>query len=409
MDETVDLDEASTAIRVDIGAIFVSMELSRSKWLLTSLLPGGGEKMSQHSLPAGDLHGLFERFAEYRRKARGRMGRDYPIVVIQEAGLDGFWIHRALEREGIESHVVDPASIAVPRKKRRAKTDRIDGQALLRVLMAFKRGEPRVCAMVRPPSPQDEDRRRIGRERDTLIKERTGHINRIKGLMFTQGVLDYEPMARDRRARLESLRTGLGDPLASHLKTLIGRELDRLELLIEQIAAVERERAELLDPQGSPETAKAAKLVEFKGIGAEFAAKLWLEAFYRSFGNRRQLGGFSGLAPSPWSSGQIHHEQGVSKAGNPRLRAVLIELAWLWVRHQPDSALTQWFLRRLKDNGGRFKKTLIVALARKLFVALWKYLEKGEPMKGAVMKSTPPKSAGRKSPAPKAPSPRSAA
>ena len=402
MNEIVDHVEASTAIRIDIGAIFVSMELSRSCWLLTSLSPGGGEKMSQHSLPSGDLHGLFERLAEHRRKALARMGRDYPIVVIQEAGLDGFWIHRALEREGIESHVVDPASIAVPRKKRRAKTDKIDGQALLRVLMAYKRGEPRVCAMVRPPSLQDEDRRRIGRERDTLIAERTAHINRIKGLLFTQGVLDYEPMGRDRRTRLEELRTGLGDPLPLHLKRLIGRELDRLELLIKQIAAVERERAELLDPETSPETAKAAKLIGFRGIGPEFAAKLWLEAFWRSFGNRRKLGAFSGLAPSPWRSGKIHHEQGVSKAGNPRLRATLIELAWLWVRHQPDSALTQWFLRRLKDNQGRLKKTLIVALARKLFVALWKYLETGEPIKGAVMKSASPRSAGRKTPAPKA-------
>ncbi len=393
MYETVDLVEASTTIRVDIGAIFVSMELSRKTWLLTSLSPGGGEKMSRHSVRAGDLHGLFERLAEHRRKALARMGRDYPIVAIQEAGLDGFWIHWALEREGIESHVVDPASIAVPRMKRRAKTDKIDGQALLRVLMAYKRGEPRVCAMVRPPSPEDEDRRRIGRERDTLIKERTQHVNRIKGLLFTQGVLDYEPMRRDRRARLEGLRTGLGNPVPSHLKKAIGRELDRLEMLMDQIAAVERERGKLLDREKSPETAKAAELVEFRGIGAEFATKLWLEAFWRSFGNRRKLGAFSGLAPSPWSSGQIHHEQGVSKAGNPRLRATLIELAWLWVRHQPDSALTQWFLRRLKDNQGRFKKTLIVALARKLFVALWKYLETGEPIKGAVMKSTRPKAA----------------
>jgi transposase len=322
-----------------------------------------------------------------------RMGRSYPIVVIQEAGLDGFWIHRALEREGMESHVVDPASIAVPRKKRRVKTDKIDGQALLRVLMAYKRGEPRVCAMAVPPSPQEEDRRRIGRERDTLIKERTEHINRIKGLLFTQGVLDYEPAGRDRRARLETLRTGLGDPLPPHLKTQIGRELDRLELLMKQIARVERERAELLDPERSPETAKAAKLVEFNGIGPEIATKLCLEGLYRSFGNRRQLGSYSGLAPSPWSSGQIHHEQGVSKAGNPRLRATLIELAWLWVRHQPDSALTKWFLGRLKGAGGRHKKRLIVAVARKLLVALWKYLETDEPIEGAVMKSTGRKSA----------------
>jgi transposase len=385
---TVDLVEASTAIRSDIGAIFVSLELSRSKWLVTSLSPGAGEKMSQHLVRGGDLHGLFERLGDLRRKALARMGQSYPVVVIEEAGLDGFWIHRNLEREGIESHVVDPASIAVPRKKRRAKTDRIDGQALLRVLMAHKRGEPRVCTMVRPPSLEDEDRRRIGRERDVLIKERTQHINRIKGLLFTQGVLDYEPARGDRRVRLEELRTGLGDPLPRHLKAQIGRELDRLELLIQQIAAVERERAELTDPEKSPQAAKIAKLMEFKGIGPEIAARLCLEAFFRKFDNRRQLGAYSGLTPSPWSSGQIDHEQGVSKAGNPRLRAILIEAAWLWVAHQPDSALTKWFLGRLKGAKGRHKKRLIVALARKLLVALWKHLETGEPIEGAVKKST---------------------
>lgn len=387
MSEIANCYETSAAIRVDIGAIFVSMELSRSRWLLTSISPGAGERMSQHSLPAGDLHGLFDRLADMQRKASARMGRAYPVVVIQEAGLDGFWIHRALEREGMESHVVDPASIAVPRKKRRAKTDKIDGQALLRVLMAYKRGEPRVCSMARPPSRQEEDCRRVGRERDTLIKERTGHINRIKGLLFTQGVLDYEPARRDRRARLEALRTGLGEPLPAHLQAQLGRELDRLELLIQQISAVERERDELLDAEQSPATGKAAELAKFKGIGAELASRLWCEAFYRSFENRRQLASYAGLAPSPWSSGQIDREQGISKAGNPRLRSKMIELAWLWVRFQPGSALTRWFLGRLKDNHGRYKKTLIVALARKLLVALWKHLETGAPIEGAVLKA----------------------
>jgi transposase len=396
MDKTVDLVGASTAIRSDIGAIFVSLELSRSKWLVTSLSPGGGEKMSQHGVRGGDLHGLLERLGDLRRKALARTGQSYPIVVVEEAGLDGFWIHRNLEREGIESHVVDPASISVPRKKRRAKTDRIDGQALLRVLMAHKRGEPRVCSMVRPPSVAEEDRRRLGRERDVLLKERTQHINRIKGLLFTQGVLDYEPARGDRRVRLEELRTGLGGPLPRHLKAQIGRELDRLELGNQQIEAVERERAELMDPVTSPGADKIARLRELKGIGPEIAAKLYLEAFYRKFDNRRQLGAYSGLTPSPWSSGQVDHEQGVSKAGNPRLRAILIEAAWLWVEHQPDAALTKWFRGRLNGAKGRHKKKLITALARKLLVALWKHLETGEPIEGAVKKSAARKSTRRK-------------
>ena len=169
-----------------------------------------------------------------------------PIIVIQEAGLDGFWIHRLLQDEGIESHVVDPASIATSRRRRRAKTDKIDGEALVRALLAYKRGEPRVCAMVRAPTPHEEDRRRICRERKTLTAERVEHVNRIKGLLFAQGISDYEPLLRKRRARLEELRTGDGRPLPEHLKAQIGRELDRLELTLEQIKSVETERDAML-------------------------------------------------------------------------------------------------------------------------------------------------------------------
>ena len=181
-----------TAIQTQLGAIFVSLELSRSSWLVTSLSPGGGEKMSKHSVRAGNVAGLQERFSSLRQKARARTGQDFPIIAIQEAGLDGFWVHRALIDEGIESWVVDAASIATSRRRRRAKTDKIDGEALVRALLAYKRGEPRVCAMVRAPAPEEEDRRRISRERKTLAGERTGHVNRIKGLLYSQGVSGYE-------------------------------------------------------------------------------------------------------------------------------------------------------------------------------------------------------------------------
>src|SRR5450631_1419913 len=231
--------EAPSAICVDLGAIFVSLELSRSKWLITSLSPGGGEKMSKHMVAGGDVAGMLSCFAELQRKAQARTGRCLPIIVIQEAGLDGFWIHRVLQSEGVESHVVDPASIATSRRRRRAKTDRIDGEALVRALLAYKRGEPRVCAMVRTPTPDEEDRRRLCRERKTLTNERVQHVNRIKGLLFCQGISDYEPLRRNRRQRLEELKTGDGRPLPPHLKAQISRELDRLELLIEQIKAVE--------------------------------------------------------------------------------------------------------------------------------------------------------------------------
>ena len=383
-----DRPEAPSAIHTDLGAIFISLELSRSTWLITSLSPGGGGKMSKHSVPAGEISALLARFSEFRQKAFARTGKWFPIIVIQEAGLDGFWIHRVLQNEGFESHVVDPASIATSRRRRRAKTDRIDGEALLRALLAHKRGEPRVCAMVKAPTPEEEDRRRLCRERKVLTNERVLHVNRIKGLLFSQGVSRYEPLRRDRRQRLDELRTGDGGrPLPKHLKAQISREFDRLELLIEQIKAVEAERDALLAAQRVAAPAPAAMLLDIKGIGPEFAAILWSEGLFRHFDNRRQVASYAGLAPTPWQSGKVDREQGVSKAGNPRLRTTLIQLAWLWLRHQPQSALGLWFKERVGRNGGRFKKTTIVALARKLLVALWKYVTAGVVIDGAVMKA----------------------
>ncbi|WP_407120219.1 IS110 family transposase [Bradyrhizobium sp. STM 3561] len=375
------------AIRTQFGAIFVSLELSRSTWLVTSLSPCKGEKMSKRSMKAGDLSELLKLFAELKRKAQARTGESYPIITIQEAGLDGFWLHRALQQEGIESHVVDPASIATPRRRRRAKTDRLDGETLLRTLLAYKRGEVRVCAMVVAPSPAEEDRRRLCRERETLIAERIEHVNRIKGLLFAQGIFDYAPLRRDRRKRLEALRTGDGRALLAHLKAQISRELDRLELLLDQITAVEREQDALLaaSKAAGRKTVSnpVAMLLELKSLGPNFTAVLWSEAFYRQFANRRQIASYAGLAATPWRSGGIEREQGVSKAGNPRLRTTMIQLAWLWVRHQPQSALTQWF----KVHSQRGRKRAIVALARKLLVALWKYVTAGVVIEGAEIKA----------------------
>jgi transposase len=379
--------DGPTAIQTQFGAIFVSLELSRSNWLITSLSPGKGEKMSRHGVPAGNVAELSALFAELERKAEVRTGQGYPIITIQEAGLDGFWLHRVLQQQGIESHVVDPASIAMPRRRRRAKTDRLDGETLLRALLAYKRGEPRVCAMVVAPSPGEEDRRRLCRERRTLIEERVTHGNRIKGLLFAQGIFDFAPMRRDRRARLEALRTGDGRELPPHLKAQIGRELDRIELLLGQIKTVEAAQDALLAAARKPASEDAAPdpvtmLLALKAVGANFAAVLWSEAFYRQFANRRQVAAYAGLAATPWQSGGVRHEQGVSKAGNPRLRTTMIQFAWLWIRHQPQSALTRWFKQRSPQG----RKRAIVALARKLLVALWKYVTQGVVIEGAVMK-----------------------
>ena len=394
--------EAPSAIRVDLNAIFVSLELSQSKWLITSLSPGGGEKLSKFTMPAHDVAGMLARFTELQRKAQARTAQRFPLVVIQEAGLDGFWIHRVLESEGIESHVVDPASIAVSRRKRRVKTDRIDGEMLVRALLAYKRGDPRVCAMVRAPAPEEEDRRRVSRERKSLTIERTRHNNRIKGLFFAQGIKGYEPLRRDRRKRLDELTTGDGRPLPAHLRAQISRELDRLELVMKQIQECEQTRDNLFAEAARDTAAQVgnaaqateqfpsapsvpAMLLALKGIGPETASVLWLEGLSRPFDNRRQVAAYAGLAPSHWQSGKVDHDQGVSKAGNPRLRTALVQLSWLWLRHQPDSALTIWFKTRVAQNGGRLKKTTIIALARKLLVALWKYINAGVVIEGAIV------------------------
>ena len=181
MNVVTDKSEPLTAIHTQLGAIFVSLELSRSSWLITSLSPGRGEKMSKHSVRGGDFAGLMQLFAQLQEKAKLRTGQSFRVIVVQEAGLDGFWLHRALQNEGIESHVVDPASIATSRRRRRAKTDKIDGETLVRTLLAYKRGEPRVCAMVKAPTPDEEDRRHLCRERKALTAERVRHVNRIKG------------------------------------------------------------------------------------------------------------------------------------------------------------------------------------------------------------------------------------
>jgi len=365
--------------------LYVALELSRSKWVITSLSPCSN-KMSKYSIDGGNGTALLDCLARLRVKAESRIGTAVKIVVIQEAGLDGFWIHRLLESNGIESHVVEPASIAVPRRHRRAKTDAIDGEMLVRTLMAYKRGEPRVCSMVVAPTPEEEDRRRISRERRTLIKERIEHVNRVKGLLASQGIFEYEPMRKDFRNRIESLRTGDGRPLLPQLKAEIIRELDRIDLVLRQIAAIEAERDALVKSDSTDE-APAALLMKLKGIGPEFAAVLWLEGLFRRFANRRQLAAYAGLVPSPWQSGSVNRDQGISKSGNPRLRTIMVELAWLWLRYQPASALSCWFRERVGSERGRIRRITIVALARKLLVALWRYTTHGELPNGAELKT----------------------
>jgi transposase len=377
-------EQDSSRDRPHQATLYASLELSRSTWLVTSLTPGG-RKMSKHSVAAGDGAALLALLARLRGRVARPDGRSVEVAVTREAGRDGFWVHRLLEAHGVESHVVDPGSVAAPRRQRRAKTDAIDGETLLRTLLAWRRGEPRVCAMVRPPSPEEEDRRRTSRERGTLLEERVRHTNRIKGLLATQGVYDFEPLGKDRRAGLEALRTGDGRPLPARLRAELRREVERLELVRRQIAEVEAERDAA---ESGAEPSPVALLKGLKGIGPQIAAVLYHEGLYRSFANRREVAAYAGLAPTPWRSGKVAREQGISKAGNPRLRHAMVELAWLWVRHQPESAPSRWFRARVGHERGRVRRVAIVALARRLLVALWRYLAHGEVPEGAALKAT---------------------
>jgi transposase len=366
--------------------LYASLELSRATWLVTCLLPQR-DRMSKFSTPGGDGGALLSLLERMQARAQQPTGRPIKIVVIQEAGLDGFWVHRLLEANGIESHVVDPASIAVPRRRRRAKTDAIDGETLLRTLLAWKRGERRVCAMVVPPTPEEEDRRRVCRERAILLRERIRHTNRIKGLLAGQGITGFNPLHKDRWQLLDAACTGDGRPLPRQLKAEILREIKLIDLLLRQIADVEAAREALAGTKTAKSPFPVIVLKQLKGIGPEIASVLYLEGLFRSFGNRRQLAAYAGLAPTPWRSGTIDQEQGISKAGNPRLRSTMIELAWLWQRHQPDSALSRWFHTRVGAERGRIRRIAIVALARKLLIAIWRYVTQGEIPEGAVLKA----------------------
>lgn len=380
--QRIDPHQIRTAAEGYDTTIYVALELSKASWLVAINAPGG-DKVSKYTVAAGATTALSAILTRARAQAERWCGESVRIVAIHEAGMDGFWVHRWLEAQGIESHVVDPASIAVDRRKRRVKTDRIDVEKLLRTLMGWARGERRICSMVRPPHPEQEDERRLTREREILVGERTRHVNRIKGLLMTQGISYFQPLRRDRRARFEALRLWNGTTLRSRLKAELLREFDRLELVMNQIQVIEAERDRAL--QIKSRDTIGALLVRLRGIGPEIASVLCGEIFHRDFMNRREVASYAGLAPSPWKSGTIDIDQGISKAGNPRLRKTTIQLAWLWLRHQPGSSLSRWFHARVGDRRGRIRRITIVAVARKLLIALWRYVTLGLVPEGALV------------------------
>ncbi|WP_375784159.1 IS110 family transposase [Bradyrhizobium sp. Pha-3] len=382
--------QASTKVTPTAGdcdTIFVAIELSQKTWLVTLHSPDR-ERMSRHKLEGGDHAGLLVLIERIRAKVAGKLGSAPRVVSCYEAGYDGFWLHRLLEAAGILNFVFDPASIAVEQRSRRAKTDRIDGELLLRTLMAYLRGEPRVVRIVRVPRVEAEDARRASRERDRLVTEQTAHTNRIKALLRLLGMAVGNPRRRDWLAWLKRQRDWQGETLPPHLLAEIKREQARLMLVREQLAALEQTQAAEASPAvPTPMVERRDQLQRLKALGPAFTATLVNELFYKDFRNRREVASYCGLTPSPWRSGGIDREQGISKAGNRRARHKAIELAWLWLRHQGDSALSRWFRSRTANAGKRAKRVAIVALARKLIVALWRYLTTGLVPEQATMKA----------------------
>jgi transposase len=376
-----------TPITGHIGTIFVAIELSQKSWLVTMHSPDQ-DRISRHKLGGGDHAGLLGLIERVRERAARALGAVPAVVSCYEAGYDGFWLHRLLTAAGITNHVFDPASIAVEQRFRRAKTDGIDGEQMLRTLMAYCRGEPRVVRIVRVPSVEQEDVRRDSRERDRLIKEQGAHTNRIKALLRLVGMAVGYPRRRDWLTWLMAQRDWQGQAVPPRMMAELEREHARLMLVRQQLDALTRAPAREEPTSAAAEMAQRRDhLLQLKSLGPVFAATLVNEVFYKDFRNRREVAGYFGLAPSPWQSGGTDREQGISKAGNPRARQKAIELAWLWVRHQPDSALTQWFRQRTVNASRRIKRIAIVALARKLMVALWRYLTTGLVPERAVLKA----------------------
>jgi transposase len=366
----------------------VAIELSKKSWVVAVNTPLS-DKISRHTLPPCDGKGLLDLCERIRTRVARETKKHVEIVSCYEAGYDGFWLHRLIEAHGIRNYVIDPASLQVDRRARRAKTDRVDVERLLRSLMAYLRGEPKVWSVVRVPSLAEEDDRRLHRERGRLISERIQHVNRIKGLLAIHGIYHYQPLRHDRMQQLERLLTADGRTLPPRLEAEILRELQRLELVVGMIKTIEAERDAIVSAKIETEHRSAKKvqdLAKIKCIGPEFATILVGEVFYRSFENRKQLASYVGLTPAHFQSGSTCRDQGISKGGNGKARKVMVELAWLWLRHQPASPLSVWFQERVGKLRGRIRRITIVAVARRLLIVLWRYLEKGLAPEGAALK-----------------------
>ena len=364
-------------------ALYLAFELGNVEWKL-GFSVGFGQRPRVRAMPAGNLVDL-QREIELARKRFG-LAETARVMSCYEAGRDGFWLHRYLVEAGVENLVVDSSSIEVNRRFRRAKTDGMDVAKLLDQRMRYERGEKKVWHVVRVPGLEAEDRRQFHRELEDLKVERTQHTNRIKGLLASQGV--RLEIGASFLERLKAVRLWDGRPIPEGLKARLEGEYERWQFIQGQIHELEAQRVEVIRRSADPEVEKVRQLLRLKGIGLNSAWVNTMEFFsWREFRNGKEVGGLAGLTPTPYQSGDSSRERGMSKAGNRHVRALAIEIAWGWLRYQPESELSQWYQRRFGDGSSRVRRIGIVALARKLLVAQWRYLETGLIPQGAVLKT----------------------
>jgi transposase len=377
----------ATPIRItqettDRPALFLAFELGANQWKL-GFTTGAAQRPRERNVPARHIEAVREEI----RKAKQRFGlpEEAPVISCYEAGRDGFWLHRWLVTQGVANCVVDSASIEVNRRHRRAKTDRLDVQKLLMMLLRHAAGERKVWSIVRVPSVEEEDRRQLHRALATVKQDRTRVINRIKGLLAAHGLV--MPPGGDFPQQLEHLRLWDGTPLPVGLRHRLDQEWEHVQALAQRIAQLEAERRAVLRTAEDAVTKKVPQLLMLKGIGINSAWVFVMEFFgWRAFRNRKEVGALSGLTPTPYASGNTAYERGIAKAGNPHIRAMAIEIAWGWLRFQPESALTQWYQQRFGHGSSRLRRIGIVALARKLLIALWRFVETGVLPDGAALK-----------------------
>ncbi len=364
--------------------LYLAFELGNTDWRLGFTI-GLGQAPRQRTIKAGDLIGL--ELEIKRAKKRFGLAPEVRVLSCYEAGRDGFWLHRHLDSQAVENLVVDSASIEVNRRAKRAKTDKLDVKKLLTMLIRYDCGEQKVWSVVHVPSVEAEDSRHLHRQLSSFKSDRTRHINRIKGLLVGQGL--RLPVKADFLERVEKVRLWDGQPLPPGLRSRLTREFSCYQFLVEQVQQLEAERRALLRECTEPNVEQVRRLLRLRGLGENSAWLFVMEFFsWRQFRTRRQVGGLAGLTPTPYQSSELRREQGIDKSGNSPIRTMAIEIAWGWLRHQPESDLSLWFQQRFGQGSKRLRKIGLVALARKLLIALWRYLEFGELPAGALLKPT---------------------